>query len=485
MKVFLIANRARILKVLTIFLVFILIFGAVYSALSFKYGDGIMGVKYMYKQKNNSIDVLILGSSHAFENINTGVLYDSYGIAAYTLAGSVQPYWSTYYYLTEALKTQRPKLIVLDALGSTFNSEYSDHSRIIKNTLGIRDFSSRYRLLKISSPANDFNDYLFSYRLWHSRYTELGASDFSEYYRRPFWEYYKGFGINFARKAQKKPEPDKIKSTAALNPKTEEYYRKIIELCNNENIPLLIIKSPCQVSENEMKQYNMSAKIADEYGVTFLNFNTSAYYNAMKLDFDNDYADGGHLNYIGNVKYTKALADEIKKRYDIPDRRNQAEYESWSLHSKDVLGRTENQYLKNEGEISAYFDKLKRERYTITFATVTDTDKFLKKCRTSVENLGIDASKLHDNCVTVICNSEIEYLDASDFNKRIHLDNHVLDINKNTNNISIIWDGQEQISERKGCYLCVYDTFSEELVENIRFEWNEGKTVKKPAVEKK
>ncbi len=480
-------NFVRAYKIIAILLIFTLALSSVFSVLSFKYGDGIMGIKYLYKQDNDSVDVLVLGSSHAFENVNTGVLYDSYGMAAYVLAGSVQPYWNTYYYLMEALKTQTPKLIVLDAFGSTFNDEYSDNSRIIKNTLGIRDIAIRYKALKVSSPKDKFYDYLLSYRLWHSRYTEFGASDFPQYYKRPFWYYYKGFGVNFTTKSQNKPDPDKITTETPLFPKSEEYYRKIIELCKQENIPLLIVKSPYILNEDSMKKYNMSKKIADEYGVPFINFNSSKYYNSMKLDFSKDFADINHLNYMGNVKYTKALAEEIKKRFDIPDRKGQQEYESWEMHSKDVLGRTENQYLKNENNVGAYFEKLKKERYVITIATISDTDKILGKCKESLEGLGIDTAELRDGRVYVIRGGTVDYSGENSFEKMIRLDNHVLSFEKSDSQpeLSLKWDGKEQISEKKGCYVSVYDSFSKELVENIRFEWSGSATVKKPAVEKK
>ena len=55
-----------------------------------------------------------------------------------------------------------------------------------------------YESLKVSSPADAFENYWLNYRLWHSRYSELNESDFSSYYHTPLYQYYMGFGINFA-----------------------------------------------------------------------------------------------------------------------------------------------------------------------------------------------------------------------------------------------------------------------------------------------
>ena len=70
--------------------------------------------RYLYVQPKNKIDVLFLGSSHVHCNVNTQLLWDEYGMAAYLMTGAEQPIWNSYYNLKEALKTQKPKLVVLD-----------------------------------------------------------------------------------------------------------------------------------------------------------------------------------------------------------------------------------------------------------------------------------------------------------------------------------------------------------------------------------
>lgn len=469
---------ARTCKIAAVLLAFLISLNAVYCALSFKYGDGIMDLKCLYRQEKDSVDLLVLGSSHAFENINTGVLYDSYGIAAYVLAGSVQPYWNTYYYLLEALKTQSPKLVVLDAYASAFTDEYSDHSRIIKNTLGLRDVAMRYDALKVSAPEEKRTDYLFDYRLWHSRYTELGASDFSEYYRQPLWEYNKGFGINFATMPFDRPDPDAVTGTATLHEKTEEYYRKIIELCQRENLPLLIVKSPYVLSEAEQELYNMSAQIAQEYTVPFVNFNSSYYYDAMGLDFSQDYGDWGHLNYRGNVKYTHALAKEILSRYDLPDRRGQPGYESWERNSEYLLGRTEDEYLRNETDFASYLTRLNRDRYTIAMMAISGADKILASSEETLREWGIDADTVKDGSLYVIRGGALKQ-SCGDvlWERTIELDGHMLALEQSADSKlvhSLRWDGTERVSDENGCYLAVYDNVTQELVEISHLTWSEN-----------
>lgn len=468
-------NIIKIVRIGIFAFALIFVLKQVSSALSFKYGDGILGIQKLYAMEENSIDVLALGSSHAFEDINTGVLFDSYGIAAYVLAGSVQPYWNTYYYLTEALKTQAPRLIILEAYASTFDFEYSDHSRIIKNNLGIECFDTLYESLKVSSPVEDFDDYLLNYRLWHSRYSELNESDFSSYYHTPLYQYYMGFGINFATTSLEAPPAANIVDTLKLNGKTEEYYRKIIELCISRNIPLLIIASPYGVTENEQKQINQAELIAKEYEIDFINFNNINYYSLMNLDFATDFADRDHLNYIGNVKYTNYLAGIIQEKYDLPDRRGNSDYEAWTLHSKDILSRINNQYLKEETDFNSYLEKLKisTSNYTVAILLRNNTIN-LKQYLENLSYFDINADELEDGCLYVIHNGQVDdFFSELCWKYDSTFGNNHLSITKKTEykndtfdiTYNLLWNGTEYATNEQGICVLVYDNYSETLAD--------------------
>ena len=86
--------KKTLIKVVGFFLVLVLALNYINSIFSFKYGDGIYGLKKYYELEKNTVDVLVLGSSHAFENVNTGTLWENYGIASFDLCGSMQPMWN-------------------------------------------------------------------------------------------------------------------------------------------------------------------------------------------------------------------------------------------------------------------------------------------------------------------------------------------------------------------------------------------------------
>ena len=151
-------------------IVLILLLFLTKNVFSFKYGDGIYGMEKFYEQEEGTVDVLILGPSLAFADINTATLWSEYGISAFHLGGSIQPMWNTYYYMKEALKYQRPKVMILEASVPNMMRDYSAQSRIIKNTYGMKWSKDKLEAIRVSAPREQWNEYLFEHLQYHSRY---------------------------------------------------------------------------------------------------------------------------------------------------------------------------------------------------------------------------------------------------------------------------------------------------------------------------
>ena len=131
----------RTLKILSFWLrlaafsiVLIIVLNYTAYVLTPKYDYGICPITNFYRQPEDSVDVLVMGTSCGYAGVNTNILFEEYGIAAYNLCGAELPYWVTDYYLEEALKTQRPKVILLDAKAAIYRDDYSKRGRTILST---------------------------------------------------------------------------------------------------------------------------------------------------------------------------------------------------------------------------------------------------------------------------------------------------------------------------------------------------------------
>ncbi len=62
----------------------------------------------------NSLDVIVLGSSHAQYSFVPAFFYEDTGLYSYVLGSACQPYEVSYEMLREALKTQNPKMVIME-----------------------------------------------------------------------------------------------------------------------------------------------------------------------------------------------------------------------------------------------------------------------------------------------------------------------------------------------------------------------------------
>lgn len=330
----------KMIKLLLFVVILLLCAYRVNEVFKFKDINGVYIMKTFYELPKDSVDVLCVGSSTVFVNINPALLYEKYGIAAYNLCGAAQPAWNAYYDIKEALKTQKPKLIVYDAmqLRVSYNDGYQTGSFAIINTYGLKWSANKLDAIKASVPANKFYDYLIGPLQYHGRYKELDRKDFLSYRANPAnYKYWKGYYALVDRKIDAKDlvrrDISKIKTPVKLDAKVEEYYRKIIDLADSEKIPLIVVIPPYAFIGSDQQRYFLEAeRIAAEYDVPFINFNLL--YDELGLDFKTDMADKTHLTLSGSSKYTEYLGKYISDNYGLPDRRGDAKYESWEKNSE-------------------------------------------------------------------------------------------------------------------------------------------------------
>ncbi len=470
--------RNNIIRCIGFMLILILLLISFKQVYKFKYGDGIYPLSVFY-ENDMEIDVIALGSSHTFEDINVPLLWDEYGIACYNLCGSVQPMWNTYYYLNEALKYQEPDLIILDVYRIIEENEYIDSSRIIKNNYGLKFSLDKIDAVKISSDPEEWISYILEFPTYHTRYTEITYADFEDNLGIANWDAYKGFGNNLATKTIQKIDVSSVEESSPIQEKTLEYFYKIIELCEEENIPLLLIKTPYQISESDQMKYNTVAEIAEECNLPFINYNLM--YDELALDFETDFADASHLNYIGNVKLTQSLGEYVVTNYDIPDRRGVEGYESYDIITQDWKQKLKALEIQQETEFYSYIDKLKDEDYTIV-CIMDYNDNFAGDLSTMkqylCDSLQISLPVNNTKVGFVIDNGSIKYISQSeDFYLEyfeISGDKFTLSKESYSEKATITYNLTEYNLTAYGTTILVYDNFTQKLVDVVGFDWSLG-----------
>ena len=320
-------NKKRISKMIIFCAVLIFILNVLTALLRPKTSHGIKQSLYMYSQPHNTIDVAFMGSSHVHCDINTKQIWEDYGIAGYNYSAAEQPLWITYYYLKELCKNQNPKLVVLDLYSPARYTEDYQYKWLADNLNGVRFSINKIKMVNSACESDRIFSYFPSFFNFHSRYDEIGVTDIKEL-----------FVSNNAKKAFKgytpytniaevdEPNVD-YTVVGELTPKSEEYLYKIIDYTKENDIDLYFIVAPYCVTTEDEAVYNKIKEIAADNDIKY----TDDYYfiKAAGIDYSTDLNDLSHLNFNGSCKFSKVLADEIKKDFEIPDRRGNKKWESW------------------------------------------------------------------------------------------------------------------------------------------------------------
>ena len=324
----------RILQTCCFVLLFLVALYFVSDTLKFKYDDGVRPMVNYYALPQDTVDVLLLGSSHIGMNADPSIMWREEGIAAYACWAGMQPTWNTYYYLKECLKTQTPKLIIMDTYLATNDLEYSDYEAMVKTIIGMRFSRDKLEAIEVSAPSELRADVLLGFPTFHYRYADLTEDDFKYY----FWQ--RDTSLQSVPSSNGMVEPIHILDTAAvtqsaeLTEKSGDYFLRIIETCKEMDVPLLLVAAPYELTQIEQERYNTIARIAAENGLTFLNFNEL--YQEAGIDPQTDFRDPGHLNDSGIEKYSRYLAAYAKAHVDLPDRREDSEH-IWNQSPADGI----------------------------------------------------------------------------------------------------------------------------------------------------
>lgn len=336
--------KKNLIRVGFVILLVITIYLAV-SILSIKSEHGVDQNNGIYWQPENSIDVVMMGTSHIHCDVNTGLLWEKFGIAAYDYSGAEQPLWMTYYYLKELYKYQTPEMIVLDVYAPARFKEDYQYKWIAENIYGMRFSLNKIQMLAVSVEPNRLSQYFPSFAVYHSRYDDLNAEDFENF----FWdsqekEAFKGYTPYWKKEPQQRPDIFEERNDG-LTTKSEKYLRKIIDYTKKQGSELVLIVSPYIMTSDDKRTYNKIMEIAAEEGIIFINYNE--YYDEIGLDFEEDFNDESHLNYWGSCKFTQYLGEFLDSYDEIPDRRGQDGYESWDENVEMIYEELET--YENDG----------------------------------------------------------------------------------------------------------------------------------------
>ena len=139
------------------------------------------------------------------------------------------------------------------------------------------------------------------------------------------------------------------------------YLRKIIEVCQQRGIVLVLTRIPsCSDKEEIHMAMNAVPKVAEEYGIDFLDMQ----YEENLLDYGTDFSGRTHINVLGAEKITRYIGDYLSEHYSLTDYRQCEEVSKrWEEDYKSYLLLRLDEMRKAK-KITSYVQWLADDRYT-------------------------------------------------------------------------------------------------------------------------
>lgn len=423
--------------------------------------EGCIQLADFYELEDDRVDVLCIGSSHVYYGIDTCLLYDSYGIASYLLASPGQPVWISYYLLEEALKTQHPRLVVLD-IGTLYRKEEDFGAYSFETLISMKPSRTKWNAIAAVNQYGKVLDAMaafFSFPYYHTRFFTLTSEDFNNTKEIR----YLGYKPDFTRISQQelaKWEKEQARELdespvcgeeQAITERTERYLRQFIELCQEKRIPLLLVNAPFANQVEEKRKADACIRtIADEYDVPLIEGNRCK--EEMQIDFAQDLLDASHLNYYGSVKYTRYLAAWMKGNIILPDCREDAAYDAWA-QAGELFRRQElnGRMLQEIHTKDAYLKALKQQPDNVT-AVCWQQNKELQIWQSGT-------------CV-------FQEVSDRDYFKHLNLGTSDLAVRCTDGKISVTLDQKKYSFVEEGTNILVYDAVVRRVIDGVGFDEN-------------
>ncbi|MBQ7508140.1 MAG: hypothetical protein IJT52_02295, partial [Spirochaetales bacterium] len=190
-------------------------------------------------------------------------------------------------------------------------------------------------------PKDEWLEFLMPFSLYHGRWEEIltGTTELTMSSRPCMM----GAELRLRRVPN-----EEFTRTLEMNtedmPGKQALYR-IAKLCEEEGIELVLTAIPASVTEEEQRNMNSVALIAEELGVPFINM-----FDVPNLvDFKTDLYDGSsHMNPDGAVKTTAYLGAWMNENLNLSDKRKDPAYADWNVRLEEY----EKYFEESWGEMS-------------------------------------------------------------------------------------------------------------------------------------
>lgn len=332
--------KKRIFSVISFILIFSLLFSMFQRMFTQKWEGRYTRYEDYKNLKDEDVDVLAFGTSELWAGYDPIVTYHEQGITGYNFAVPWHSAVTAYYQLCQQLEYHTPKIVLCDFCSlyeDSLPSESKNVEGLYCETLESLDdpmlkLSMIWDLLKIDKSISVVS-WLFPLVRYHSMWNQLNGTvlEVDGSMKNKSVPYKKGARLESQYNHSSlyrvtEDEWNYDEENREFSELSVEYYDKFIEKCHEKGITVVAVLTPKPDESSELAaRFQAEAEYFYSRGVYCLNYNTYEQFERLNLDLERDYYDAMHFNTLGSVKFSKALANDLRKYFDVPDRRREGE----------------------------------------------------------------------------------------------------------------------------------------------------------------
>lgn len=310
----------KILKGITFVSIFIVLLVVTSYIFSPKNNDKKSGMQQasaygILTEEKNTIDTLIIGDSESYSSISPMQLWKEHGYTSYVCGTPAQRLYQSYDFLQMSLKTQKPKIVVLEA-------------------------NAIYRKITINQYLSFRCEQMIPILKYHDRWKKIQKQDFIHPIEYTWKHNMKGFRYYTGIRPPKEYDyMKKKKRTKTISQENLYFLDKIRNLCLDNDIQFILMSAPSLKNWNYDKHMGIQ-EYAQKYHVQYIDMNLNN--QNIGIDWSKDTRDkGDHLNYQGACKATKYLGQYLKNQNILTNHKKDKRYKHWNDNLQKYQTKTE------------------------------------------------------------------------------------------------------------------------------------------------
>ena len=274
---------------------------------------------YFRNLPENTVDVLALGSSHIQYAFNPADFYAETGNYSYVLGSSCQPFSESYYLLKEALKTQKPSVVLLDVFTLLPQSQVCYADGVYYLAMDMMSEPVRTEASLGLPEEMDFDtklSYTLDLYMNHGNWKRFDFTQPETILETARAKDGFSWDMGYVREEPKNLvytplTTFEVTETVTLSDAEKEWIDRIAALCEENEIHLLFLKTPYLEDQEDANKLAAIWNYLEEKGYPYIDFVEKAEELEWFMDMD---GDTWHNNAWGAEIVTRHLADYITER---------------------------------------------------------------------------------------------------------------------------------------------------------------------------